>query len=93
MTMEVNKAMEHERIENVDTVPDRGHRRPRDEDDASSIRSEALGDDIPKGYFRSISFIGALTVICPPKDSNRRLRSELDSRAFVFQQYLHTSFC
>jgi hypothetical protein len=31
-------------------------------DDASSIRSEALGDSLPKGYFYSIQFIGALIV-------------------------------
>ena len=30
-------------------------------DDASSIRSEALGDDLPPGYFYSLQFIGTVT--------------------------------
>ncbi|KAI0169998.1 putative siderophore iron transporter [Hypoxylon sp. FL1284] len=37
-----------ERVENYDR-----------DDDASSIRSEALGDNLPKGYFYSIGFLGA----------------------------------
>lgn len=31
-------------------------------DDASSVRSEALGDDLPPGYFYSVKFIACLTV-------------------------------
>jgi len=31
-------------------------------DDASSIRSAALGDDLPSGYFYSVKFLGAATV-------------------------------
>ncbi|KAI2620469.1 trichothecene efflux pump [Hypoxylon sp. NC1633] len=34
------------------------------EDDASSIRPAARGDDLPKGYFYSIGFIGAVTGFC-----------------------------
>jgi hypothetical protein len=30
-------------------------------DDASSVRSEALGDDLPPGYFYSFQFIGTVT--------------------------------
>ncbi|KAI1843562.1 hypothetical protein JX265_007346 [Neoarthrinium moseri] len=33
-------------------------------DDASSIRSEALGDNLPQGYFYSLRFIGAITGFC-----------------------------
>lgn len=33
-------------------------------DDASSIRSEALGDNLPKGYFYSLQFLGALAGFC-----------------------------
>lgn len=33
-----------------------------DRDDASSIRSEALGDDLPPGYYYSPRFLGALAV-------------------------------
>lgn len=40
----------------------RSHEREADDDDASSIRSEALGDHLPKGYFYSIGFLGATTV-------------------------------
>ena len=80
--MDVNKAMEHERIENVEAMPDKGHRRPRDEDDASSIRSEALGDDIPKGYFHSVNFLGALTV-----------RSLLDDLQNVSRPDISQGFC
>ncbi|KAI0881601.1 trichothecene efflux pump [Annulohypoxylon maeteangense] len=34
------------------------------DDDASSIRSAARGDDLPKGYFYSIGFLGAATGFC-----------------------------
>lgn len=37
------------------------HRHHR-EDDASSIMSEALGDDLPPGYFYSVRFIGVMFV-------------------------------
>ncbi|TGJ82061.1 hypothetical protein E0Z10_g6707 [Xylaria hypoxylon] len=37
--------------------------RTRD-DDSISIRKEALGDDLPKGYFYSVRFLGALTGFC-----------------------------
>ncbi|KAI6082848.1 trichothecene efflux pump [Hypoxylon rubiginosum] len=42
----------------------RSHEREADDDDASSIRSEALGDHLPKGYFYSIGFLGATTGFC-----------------------------
>lgn len=32
------------------------------DDDASSIRSAARGDDLPKGYFYSFGFLGAVAV-------------------------------
>ncbi len=32
------------------------------DDDAISIRAEALGDDLPKDYFYSVGFLGALAV-------------------------------
>lgn len=35
------------------------------EDDASSISPEALGDDLPKGYFYSLPFLGAMAVSHP----------------------------
>ncbi|OTB01318.1 hypothetical protein M426DRAFT_323587 [Hypoxylon sp. CI-4A] len=34
------------------------------DDDASSIRSAALGDDLPKGYFYSVGFLGAVAGFC-----------------------------
>lgn len=30
--------------------------------DSDSVRKEALGDDLPKGYFYSVGFLGALAV-------------------------------
>ncbi|KAI0006586.1 trichothecene efflux pump [Xylariaceae sp. FL0662B] len=36
----------------------------REDDDASSIRSEALGNDLPEGYFYSPSFLGAIAGFC-----------------------------
>lgn len=62
-------------------------------DDASSIRSDALGDDLPKGYFYSVNFIGCLTV------SDNGLQSvvfeELSNRnrGSACQLYQHTSSC
>ncbi|WQF78906.1 Putative sugar transporter, major facilitator transporter Str1/Tri12, MFS transporter superfamily [Colletotrichum destructivum] len=35
-----------------------------DRDDASSIRSEALGDDLPPGYYYSPRFLGAMAGFC-----------------------------
>ncbi|KAI0448870.1 fungal trichothecene efflux pump [Xylaria acuta] len=32
--------------------------------DALSVRAEALGDDLPKGYFYSVGFLGALAGFC-----------------------------
>lgn len=40
---------------------DATHHRAEKSDDASSIRSEALGDDLPPGYFHSMQFIGTVT--------------------------------
>ncbi|KAI2782724.1 putative siderophore iron transporter [Daldinia loculata] len=34
------------------------------DDDASSIRSAARGDDLPKGYFYSVGFLGAVAGFC-----------------------------
>ncbi|KAI5865780.1 trichothecene efflux pump [Durotheca rogersii] len=34
------------------------------EDDGSSIQSAARGDDLPKGYFYSVGFLGAMTGFC-----------------------------
>ncbi|KAK6218219.1 hypothetical protein LQW54_002973 [Pestalotiopsis sp. IQ-011] len=46
--------------EEIEKVPQR-----RDlEDDASSISPEALGDDLPKGYFYSLPFLGAMAGFC-----------------------------
>ena len=42
-------------------LKDIGH---QDRDDASSINSEAIGDNLPPGYFRSWRFIGAFTGFC-----------------------------
>ncbi|KAI8622965.1 fungal trichothecene efflux pump [Xylariaceae sp. FL1651] len=44
-------------------LPDQ-HTLARDDDDAISVREEALGKDLPKGYFYSIGFIGALVGFC-----------------------------
>ncbi|KAI1384229.1 putative siderophore iron transporter [Hypoxylon trugodes] len=50
--MEIEKpASPIERIEKFDKIID---------DDASSIRSAARGDDLPKGYFYSVGFLGAV---------------------------------
>lgn len=49
--------------EEIEKVPQK-----RDlEDDASSISPEALGDDLPKGYFYSLSFLGAMAVSLPER--------------------------
>jgi hypothetical protein len=57
--MEVNKVpSEAEQVEDFEKA---AHIRTRD-DDASSIRSEALGDNLPKGYFYSVGFIGTIAV-------------------------------
>ncbi|KAI0174481.1 fungal trichothecene efflux pump [Pestalotiopsis sp. NC0098] len=46
--------------EEIEKVPQK-----RDlDDDASSISPEALGDDLPKGYFYSLSFLGAMAGFC-----------------------------
>ncbi|KAI0538876.1 fungal trichothecene efflux pump [Xylaria digitata] len=34
------------------------------DDDTISVRKEALGDDLPKGYFYSVGFLGALAGFC-----------------------------
>lgn len=34
------------------------------DDDAISVRKEALGDDLPPGYFYSVGFLGALAGFC-----------------------------
>jgi hypothetical protein len=58
--MDVPKTPEMvDRIDNVDEKDHHHHPRP---EDASSIRSEALGDDLPPGYFYSVQFLGAMTV-------------------------------
>ena len=62
--MEITKNEENEtgHVEVLDEkIYENQHRHHR-EDDASSIRSEALGDDLPPGYFYSVRFVGALTV-------------------------------
>ena len=64
--MEVNKIEPTSNmVENVDgdqTEP-RHHDLVRNtDDDAASIRSEALGDNLPDGYFWSAKFIGCITV-------------------------------
>ncbi|KAI1076195.1 trichothecene efflux pump [Whalleya microplaca] len=38
--------------------------RRREDDDASSIRSEALGNNLPEGYFYSLNFLGAVAGFC-----------------------------
>lgn len=53
-------------------------------DDASSIRSAARGDDLPKGYFYSIGFLGAVTV------SIRDLC--LGKNKYELTRYLHVGF-
>lgn len=57
--MEINRVPSHER---VDADKESFEHRSDVLDDASSIRSEALGDDLPPGYFYSPKFIGCLTV-------------------------------
>jgi len=66
------------------------------DDDAVSVRKEALGDDLPKGYFYSVGFLGALAV-----SNNARIIPTFDdfldtdekvSRASVFPLYRPISF-
>ncbi|KAI0433868.1 fungal trichothecene efflux pump [Xylaria sp. FL1042] len=45
------------------SLPDSPRQQSRD-DDAISVRKEALGDDLPKGYFYSVRFLGALAGFC-----------------------------
>jgi len=59
--MEINKN-EAGNVEVLDEKIYESQHRHHREDDASSIRSEALGDDLPPGYFYSVRFVGALTV-------------------------------
>ena len=47
-------------VEQVEHYEQHAHRHR--EDDEVSVRSEALGDDLPEGYFWSIQFIGMVTV-------------------------------
>lgn len=58
--MEVNLAPDHDQIES--TSKESVELQQDGRDDASSIRSEALGDNLPPGYFYSPRFIGCLTV-------------------------------
>ncbi|ETS77956.1 hypothetical protein PFICI_10018 [Pestalotiopsis fici W106-1] len=51
------RAAQTEEIEKIQE----GH---NNEDDASSISPEALGNDLPKGYFYSLQFLGAMTGFC-----------------------------
>lgn len=66
--MEINKtetAVNHEpsHIEDLDEkIYEKQQHRHHREDDASSIMSEALGDDLPPGYFYSVRFIGVMFV-------------------------------
>jgi hypothetical protein len=68
--MEVPKAPEVVRhVDNIDdeissTANEYHHKHAVRPDDASSIRSEALGDDLPNGYFYSLQFLGAMTGFC-----------------------------
>ncbi|KAJ9133363.1 Fungal trichothecene efflux pump [Coniochaeta hoffmannii] len=61
--MEINKN-EAGNVEVLDEKIYESQHRHHREDDASSIRSEALGDDLPPGYFYSVRFVGALTGFC-----------------------------
>ncbi|KAK1771568.1 fungal trichothecene efflux pump [Phialemonium atrogriseum] len=60
--MEVNLAPDHDQIESTSKESVEFQQDGRD--DASSIRSEALGDNLPPGYFYSPRFIGCLTGFC-----------------------------
>jgi MFS family permease len=53
----------HAEIENASSQVDfePNNHKAEKADDASSIRSEALGDDLPPGYFYSFQFIGTVT--------------------------------
>jgi hypothetical protein len=70
VNMEVPKSPEVARqIDNIDDEIDSNphdyhHRNTVSPDDASSIRSAALGDDLPKGYFYSFQFLGAMAGFC-----------------------------
>jgi hypothetical protein len=66
------------------------------DDDTISVRKEALGDDLPKGYFYSVGFLGALAVstnarISPVFDDSLDTDAEI-SRASVSPLYLLISF-
>ncbi|KAK0388942.1 hypothetical protein NLU13_2519 [Sarocladium strictum] len=61
--MEHRNSNKVEPVEHRDVVEDEKYDMKRD-DDALSINSAALGDDLPPGYFYSPRFIGALTGFC-----------------------------
>jgi hypothetical protein len=55
--------MGDESINQIENTSDDRHSNHRSQDDdASSIRSEALGDNLPPGYFYSLGFIGTVAV-------------------------------
>jgi hypothetical protein len=92
--MEVTKTADI--VNHIDDVAEQAekhhHHHPRP-DDASSIRSEALGDDLPNGYFYSVQFLGAMAVSLPPLRNSDSQRNEWLTaiRDSASLRYQHTS--
>jgi hypothetical protein len=50
--------------DHIDNVGEKDYHHRRQDDDTTSVRSEALGDDLPEGYFYSVRFLGAMAGFC-----------------------------
>lgn len=60
--MDISKNESYREFDGASLEKYREFDRDTDRDDASSIRSEALGDDLPPGYYYSPQFLGAMAV-------------------------------
>lgn len=91
-------AIHHEssHVENLDEKLYEKQQRRQREDDASSIRSEALGDNLPQGYFYSVRFIGSLVVSITAEQILliwRAVPDKVVGRASVCRQFQLISSC
>ncbi|KAK7445002.1 fungal trichothecene efflux pump [Colletotrichum acutatum] len=62
--MDISKNESYREFDGASLEKYREFDRDTDRDDASSIRSEALGDDLPPGYYYSPQFLGAMAGFC-----------------------------
>ncbi|GKT43629.1 uncharacterized protein ColSpa_03810 [Colletotrichum spaethianum] len=60
--MDINKSESYREFRRASVDKYRDPNLNHDRDDASSVCSEALGDDLPPGYYYSPQFLGAMAV-------------------------------